>query len=170
MRTTNNLILFWRGILSNWAITPYEFGGEQYCCAEQQYMKYKAMHFGDLDCAVKIMDSTNPKEIKRLGRSVRYYNDAEWSKVRAGYMLQCIRAKFKGNEKARKFLLKQPPHHTFAEASPFDTIWGIGYGEDEAPAHDMTTWRGQNLLGQCLTQVYNELKWEPNLFDNELDT
>lgn len=97
---------------------------------------------------------------------VRNYNDDEWSIVRMGYMLAAVRAKFKGNDQARKFLLKQPPHHMFAEASPFDTIWGIGYPEDDPRAHDMGTWRGQNLLGQCLTVVYNELKWEPNLFDN----
>lgn len=166
MRTTNNLILFWSGILSNWASTPYSAEGKQWCCSEHQYMWYKAVHFHDLDAAAKIMRSMSPKEIKRLGRMVRNYNDEEWAKVRVCYMLRAIRAKFKGNEQARKFLLKQPPHHMFVEASPFDTIWGIGYSEDDPKAHDMGTWRGQNLLGQCLTTVYNELKWEPNLFDD----
>lgn len=168
MRTTDKYILFWTGILSNWAQTPYDFGGEHYCCSEQQYMRYKAMHFGDLDTAEKIMASTSPKRIKQLGRMVRNYDDTEWSKVRVGYMKQCLRAKFRGNAEARKFLLKQPEHHIFAEASPFDTIWGIGYAEDGREAQDSSTWRGQNLLGYTLTEVYNELKQETkiqSLFD-----
>lgn len=170
MRTTNNLILFWSGILSNWAPTPYDFAGEHYCCSEQHYMRYKAMYFGDLETAQLIMQSSNPKEIKRLGRLVKNYNDAEWSKVRAGFMYKCIRAKFTGNERARKFLLKQPANHTFAEASPYDKIWGIGLDENDPRAFDKSTWRGQNLLGYALTQLYNELTQSPNLFNNEHDT
>lgn len=166
MRTTNNLILFWTGILSNWANTPYKSEGKDWCCSEQQYMWFKATHFGDMDIAAKIMESTNPKEIKRLGRMVQNYDDAEWAIHRAEYMYRAVKAKFTGNEQARKFLLKQPPHHMFAEASPFDTIWGIGFAEDDVRAHSPAYWRGQNLLGILLTQVYNELKWEPNLFDN----
>lgn len=167
MRTTNNLILFWSGIFSNWADTPYEFGGEHYCCSEQQYMRYKAMYFGDLETAQQIMRAKNPKRIKQFGRRVKNYNDKRWAEVREGFMYQSVKAKFTNNTHARKMLLRQPEGHTFAEASPYDTIWGIGWHEDDFHAHDTKLWRGQNLLGKCLTRVYNELKYEPNLFDNE---
>ena len=166
MKITNNLILFRSGILSNWADTRYHAEGKDWCCSEQQYMWYKAIHFHDVETAAKIMETTNPKEIKRLGRMVRNYNDAEWQLHRAKYMYRAVKAKFTGNKHAQKFLLKQPAGHMFAEASPFDTIWGIGLAEDDPQAQHPSTWRGRNLLGLLITQVYNELKYEPNLFDN----
>lgn len=44
---------------------------------------------------------------------------------------------------------------TFVEASPFDRIWGIGFGEENAP-DDETLWEGMNLLGKVLTEIRDE--------------
>ena len=166
MRTTDKYILFWSGILSNWANTPYKAGGKEWCCSEQQYMWFKAIYFHDHDTAAKILASTNPKEIKRLGRRVRNYNDEEWDSVRCHYMAKTLEGKFTGNKKARNFLLKQPEGHIFVEASPYDTIWGIGLAEDDPRAWNNETWRGRNCLGACLTMIYHKLKKSPNLFDD----
>ena len=170
MRTTNNMILFWGGILSNWAPTPYTHNGKRYCCSEQQFMESKAMYFGDHRAADLIMRSTDPKRIKDLGRKVRGYNDDAWSKVREMYMRECVKAKFFGNEKAKAFLMKQPETHIFVEASPYDKIWGIGLSEDDPRAWDQATWRGQNLLGKIITMVYKELKNNGNLFQDGINT
>lgn len=43
------------------------------------------------------------------------------------------------------------------EASPIDTIWGIGLSEKDKRAWNKKTWRGQNLLGEILTKVRNKL-------------
>ncbi len=43
------------------------------------------------------------------------------------------------------------------EASPMDTIWGIGLAEDDPRAHNKDTWMGKNLLGYALTEVRDEL-------------
>lgn len=43
------------------------------------------------------------------------------------------------------------------EASPIDTIWGIGLSEKDRRAWDRETWRGQNLLGEILTKVRDKL-------------
>lgn len=43
------------------------------------------------------------------------------------------------------------------EASPIDTIWGIGLSEKDKRAWNKETWRGQNLLGEILTKVRDRL-------------
>lgn len=43
------------------------------------------------------------------------------------------------------------------EASPIDTIWGIGLSEKDKRAWNKETWRGQNLLGEILTKVRDKL-------------
>ncbi|MDR0273088.1 MAG: NADAR family protein, partial [Clostridiales bacterium] len=44
------------------------------------------------------------------------------------------------------------------EASPLDTIWGIGYSKDNDKAANPQNWRGLNLLGFALMEVRDELK------------
>ena len=39
------------------------------------------------------------------------------------------------------------------EASPHDTIWGIGLTADDPDAQHKATWRGKNWLGYALTEV-----------------
>lgn len=51
-----------------------------------------------------------------------------------------------------KTILKTFPK-TLAEASPFDTIWGIGLSADDPRALNKETWKGKNLLGHALTKI-----------------
>ena len=44
------------------------------------------------------------------------------------------------------------------EASPYDTIWGIGLGEEEAVNLPETAWRGTNWLGEVLTDLKTDLR------------
>ena len=43
-----------------------------------------------------------------------------------------------------------------AEASPYDKIWGIGLRSN--PGLTKKDWKGQNLLGQILMDVRNDLR------------
>jgi hypothetical protein len=43
------------------------------------------------------------------------------------------------------------------EASPYDTIWGIGMAEGEPGINDPANWKGLNLLGWSIMLVRKEL-------------
>lgn len=64
--------------------------------------------------------------------------------------------KFSQNEQLKKKLFDTYPN-TLVEASPKDTIWGIGLSEKDRRAWNRETWRGQNLLGEILTNVRDKL-------------
>ena len=44
------------------------------------------------------------------------------------------------------------------EASPVDTIWGIGLGKENEKAKNVAMWRGKNLLGFALMEVRDEIR------------
>jgi ribA/ribD-fused uncharacterized protein len=46
---------------------------------------------------------------------------------------------------------------TLVEASPLDTIWGIGLTAKDPAAKYKATWKGKNLLGYALTDVREKI-------------
>lgn len=153
MKVTDKYVLFWGSVFSNFAKTEYlSHDGILFRCSEQEFMYRKAIHFGDQTIAEKILLADKPAKIKALGREVRNFDGAEWDRVRAEYMYRACLSKFTGCARARRAILSYPDHH-FVEASPYDTIWGIGLKEDDPRANDPSQWRGRNLLGQTLDRV-----------------
>ena len=70
--------------------------------------------------------------------------------------LSLIILQFGKNDKLKK-LLFETAGTTLVEASPKDTIWGIGLESSHDDAKDRTKWRGKNLLGYALTDVRQHL-------------
>lgn len=141
---------FWRGPFSQWHRCSFTVDGVTYNCAEQYMMHQKALFFEDNDTAKKIMEATNPKIQKALGRKVTPFDEHKWSGVARDVVLKGNLAKFKQNPDLLEKLLSTTGT-TLVEASPYDKIWGIGLAEDDPKAQDRTTWRGKNWLGQVLT-------------------
>ena len=65
--------------------------------------------------------------------------------------------KFSQNPKLKDFLLATS-NRVLAEASPRDTIWGIGLDEKDKDAQNPYKWRGLNLLGFALMKVRAKLE------------
>lgn len=102
------------------------------CC--EQYMMYcKALYFQDAASATRILSTSNPKEQKAIGRSVKGFSDHEWSLIRQKVGEEGNYAKFTQDPQMQKVLLSTGPR-TICEAARRDDIWGIGMDEATAIA------------------------------------
>lgn len=114
------------------------------------------MHFKDVDTAQKILQSTDPREQKALGRVVRGYNDFEWKSVCREIMKMGVILKFQQNVVIQRKLLSTST--ILVEASKYDGYWGCGRSADDPLAKSCTTWKGTNYLGLILTEVREILR------------
>ena len=119
-------------------------------------MHQKALTFGDTIIAKMILESSDPKEQKALGRKVSGFNKDKWDDVCIGIVFKGNLAKFSQNELLKKTLLSTDDK-ILVEASPYDKIWGIGLAEDHPDVEDPSKWKGLNLLGWSITMVKKEL-------------
>lgn len=145
------------GYLSNWYMSDFMYAGRKYHSMEQYMMFQKALTFGDLEIADKIMASRDLPEIKKLGRSVAHYNDVLWKTIRVQIMRRGIRAKFQQNPELLYNLLSTGSS-LLAECAPRDLVWGIGMDIEDARSGDPKEWKGRNLLGRTLMRVREDLR------------
>jgi ribA/ribD-fused uncharacterized protein len=126
-------------------------------CTEQYMIASKAWIFGDEEIKKEILESRDPKTMKSLGRKVRNFDPIIWEITRHSIVLNGNYHKFAQNKKMRNILFGTGDR-ILVEASPMDTIWGIGLGENNADATKPSNWRGSNLLGFALMEVRDELR------------
>ncbi len=165
-------IFFWKpnsdtidkSCFGQWQSSYFEVDIDEYNCAEQYMMAEKARLFEDKEIEEQIMQTFDPKEIKALGKKVKNFNQTVWDKAKYSIVLNGNYYKFTQNKEMRDFLLSTGDK-ILVEASPLDTIWGIGLKEENPKAHHPQTWRGKNLLGFALMEVRDELKKVYQNFD-----
>lgn len=104
------------------------------------------------DKHLKALWTESQNAIKALGKKVKNYDDTIWIENRERIVEEGNFAKFSQNADLKEALLATKGT-TLVEASPYDTIWGIGLKEDDARAKNVSTWRGLNLLGKILTNI-----------------
>jgi ribA/ribD-fused uncharacterized protein len=166
-----NIVLFQKGPLSQWyggfsgqsggfhpMLDKNRMSTDQRCnCAEQWMMLAKAAIFNDEDTFNLIRDATNPKDQKDLGRLIKNYDETLWSKHKYTVVVSGNTWKFKQNPHLKEFITQFPRNTIFAEAAPWDRVWGIGLGPEDPRALDPKQWNGENLLGKALSKVRNLL-------------
>lgn len=157
---------FWSGVFSQWHHSSFSVDGITYGTAEQFMMASKARLFNDTDTLVKILASTNPKEQKRLGREVKNFDPKVWDEHKFSVVYIGNYAKFTQNKQLQDALLATG-ETTMVEASPLDTIWGIGLAEDDYRAKDRSQWRGENYLGRVLDAVRARIRAEMFTFTSK---
>lgn len=144
------------GCMSQWYPSPFEVDGVVYPTAEHFMMAGKARLFGDDEVAEEILAASDPAAVKKLGRKVRGFDEATWRAQRCEIVFDGNVAKFSQDPKLLAFLLATEDA-VLVEASPLDTIWGIGLGAGNPKASDPRAWRGENLLGFVLMDVRDHL-------------
>ena len=148
-----------KSCLSQWYEASFEVEGISYKTAEHYMMVQKAKLFNDHDNLAKILACQTPAEAKKLGRAVKNFNGEQWQQHSFDIVVQGNMAKFGQNSQLKDFLLATG-ERVLVEASPLDTIWGIGLGQDNPKAQHPQTWRGENLLGFALIAARNALMYE----------
>jgi ribA/ribD-fused uncharacterized protein len=139
-------------VLSQWWPARFHVEGQTYRHAEAFMMAEKARLFGDEETRQLVLLAAHPGEAKKLGRSVRGFDDETWTAARYDVVLRASVAKFGQNEALGSYLRSTGPA-VLVEASPPDRIWGIGLGAGDEGARTPSQWRGLNLLGFALTHA-----------------
>lgn len=155
-------VFFWHeydqyGVFSQWFKYPFVIEGIRYETAEQYMMAKKALLAGDLQSYALIMNESDPSKCKKLGKLVKGLDVSAWDRCKEEVVYHANLAKFSQNEKALKYLLSTG-NKILAEASPYDTIWGIGLEASDFNSTKPDRWPGQNLLGKTLMRVRDELR------------
>ena len=114
-------------------------------------MNKKALKFGDMDIATKIMLSNNPVHQKSLGKKISNFQLDVWRKAVPEVLIKGLQAKFTQDEICKNFLLATG-QRDIGEANPSDSFFGIGMGLRHPDAWDKSKWEN-NLLGKCLMEV-----------------
>ena len=120
-------------------------------------MAGKARIFGDPETEKKVLQSSHPKQAKELGRKVRGFDESTWIRERYRLVVDGNLAKFSQNANLTQVLLGTGKR-VLVEASPYDTIWGIGLAADHPNAEKPALWKGLNLLGFALMEVRSILQ------------
>ena len=149
--------LFWQGPFSQWHPSEFVIDGVTYCCCEQYMMAEKARLFKDEAVLKEIMNAKDPARHKYLGRRVKGFIKDKWEAVAKDIVFKANLAKFSQNKKLKETLINTKDS-VIAEASPYDTIWGIGLKASDPRAKDRTKWRGKNWLGEALMKVREQFK------------
>lgn len=147
---------FYHGPFSQFYPAGFTVEGIMYNCAEQYMMYKKALLFGDISTAGKILKETNPAKMKKLGRKIKNFDKLRWEAVAREIVYIGNRCKFSDNKDLYDKLIATKGT-TLVEASPYDKIWGIGLIKTDPRALDRCTWLGTNWLGEILTQLRNNM-------------
>lgn len=165
----NGFLFFWghrpskdgsiyKACFSQWWLSSFIVDEIEYKTAEHWMMAKKAKLFGDNEMFTQILAANTPAEAKKLGRKVKNYNEAIWLHNRFEIVKEGNLLKFSQNEDLKRFLINTGKQ-ILVEASPVDSIWGIGMASDHLDVNKPNKWQGLNLLGFALMEVRDELNF-----------
>lgn len=161
-KRTGDFVFFWKvgksnDYLSQWYPRTFTLEGIEYETVEQYVLAKKALLFDDLTIYKEIMAEPDPAKCRKLGKRISGIDPKKWDECKSEIMYRGNLAKFSCNYDLQDALLKTGDA-ILAKASPEDGIWGIGREWDNPKAQNPTTWKGDNLLGEALMRVRDELE------------
>lgn len=145
-----------KSCFSQWWESSFVIDSIEYKTVEHYMMAEKARLFHNPIIWQKIIECKSPAEAKKWGRQVEGFNLDIWEAKRFEIVKKGNYHKFSQNKPLAAFLINTN-ERVLVEASPVDSIWGIGLAEDHEDASNPEKWRGLNLLGFALMEVRDEL-------------
>ena len=146
-----------KSCLSQWWLTDFVVAGVVYRSMEHWMMAEKARLFADEQALTQILAAKSPAEAKKLEREIDQFVPEVWEARKGEIVATGNLHKFSQHPELSRFLLATNDR-LLVEASPVDTIWGIGLAADAADAENPARWQGPNLLGFILMEVRDQLR------------
>lgn len=132
--------------LSNFYPSPIRIGLIKYPTVEHAYQACKTL---DEKIRIKIASLPFPGQAKQYGKKIELRSD--WEEVKVEVMLSLLRLKFRHPHLRRKLIDTYPKK--IEEGNYWgDTFWGVCKG------------KGQNVLGNLLMQVREEIRNDRNRY------
>ena len=122
--SNDRYVWFYNGPFSNFYQCKIVENTIEYNCTEQYFMAKKALLFNDPVMYQKIIQSNNQKA---YGRKVKNFVTETWNNECEKIMYNANLLKYTQNTDLKDILLATC-NKEIAEASPYDTIWGVGLG------------------------------------------
>ena len=146
-----------KSCLSQWWLADFMVADVTYRSTEHWMMAEKARLFNDEQALTRILAAKSPAEAKKLGREIDSFVPEVWEAHKVEIVTNGNLHKFSQHPELSRFLLATNDR-VLVEASPVDTIWGIGLAADAADAENPARWLGPNLLGFILMDVRDQLR------------
>ena len=138
------------GDLSNMAAGyPIKINGTHILTSEALYQACRFPHLPEVQ--KEIIDAASPMTAKMKGKPHRKYSRPDWDKQRVAIMEWCLRAKLAMNRTEFSRFLLATKDRPIVEQSAKDPFWGALVVDDQ-------TLKGQNVLGQLLVGLREEIK------------
>ncbi len=143
-------------VLSNFRFAPIHVDGILWEHNEKYIQWKKGDRFNDTLTCIKIMESENPYECKRLGHTVRGFNEEAWLAIHEDVAMTCNRIKYQTHEAMADFLVRTHPRE-IGEASK-ELPWGCGLMLKDDDIMDHTQWPRKNgTMGNILMKIRRDL-------------
>lgn len=126
--------------------------GKNFFCAEQFMMVGKVLLFGPTMIDEYFKTCKHNSACKRFGRKVPNYNEKVWTNINLAWVTVGNYLKFSQNETLKDHLVKTGDA-LLVEASPRDSIWGVGMSVDHPDIMNPKKWKGLNKLGKALMKA-----------------
>ena len=153
---TENKEYVTKACLSQWYESEFKVNEITYFTAEHYMMAEKAKLFNDVSIYNQILKTRKQGKIKELGRLIENFDQNIWDNHKYQIVVKGNYLKFSQNEKLKAFLLNTR-EKVLVEASPLDSIWGIGLSVDNENVNNPNFWEGSNLLGFALMEVRDQI-------------
>jgi len=142
--------------MSQWHLSKFIIGENEFTSGEQWMMYQKAILFQDFENAMLILEMKDPKKIKKMGRKIKNFDEKIWGQNKLDIVYHGNLEKFTQDDDLKKQLLATKDT-ILAEASPYDKVYGIGMYPSDPNVQYPEKWKGENLLGQALMKVRKKL-------------